>query len=115
MFRDILGGIKKEAEKRIAEQEQKNRNQQQQKPPEQRKQQEPQRKRKYRYGKLAAWIKSNYGANFKDHQTNDEVKSQLDQLYAKREGSGKLSGDAKRGFRKYIDNRSYGDLVKVRE
>ena len=97
----------------MAEQEQKS--QQQQKPPEPQKQQEPKRKRKYRYGKLAAWIKSNYGANFKNGQTNDEVKAQLDQLYAKLEASGKLSGDAKRGFRKYIDNRSYGDLVKVRE
>jgi hypothetical protein len=116
MFRDLLGGLKKEAEKRLAEQEEQKQRNEQQKTQEPAKQPTPQPKpRKHNYGRLAAWIKTNYGANFRDGQTNDEVKTQLDQIFNKLETSGRLSGDAKRGFRKYIDNRSYGDLVKVLE
>jgi hypothetical protein len=113
MFRDLLGGIKKEAEKRMAQQEeakkQENQNQKEAPKPQMR------NRRSGKYGRLAAWIKSNYGNSFKDGQTSDEVKAQLDKIFKELDSKGSISGDAKRGFRTFIDTRKYDDLVKVRE
>ena len=115
MFRDLLGSLKKEAEKRIAQQEEEKK-QDEPKRQEQPKQQPQLRNRRSgKYGRLAAWIKSNYGDNFKDGQTSDEVKNQLDKIFRELDQKGSLSPDAKRGFRTYIDTRIYGDLIKVRE
>ncbi|MGD0804362.1 MAG: hypothetical protein ABSA11_09850 [Candidatus Bathyarchaeia archaeon] len=114
MFKDLLGGIKKEAEKRMAQQEDVKK-QEEQKRNEASKPQPQRNRRNGKYGRLAAWIKSNYGTNFKDGQTSDEVKAQLDKIFSELDSKGSLSGDAKRGFRTFIDTRKYGDLVKVRE
>ena len=115
MFRDLLGSVRKEAEKRLAQQEDERkreearRQEQSKQPPQQR------NRRSGRYGRLAAWIKSNYGNNFRDGQTSDEVKNQLEKIFGELDTRGSFSSDAKRGFRTYIDTRKYGDLVKVRE
>ena len=93
MFRGLFGG-KKEADKRQAEQR---------------------HGRGGKYGRLAAWIKSYYGNNFRDGQTSDEVKTQLDMIFRELASNGSLSGDTQRGFRAFIESRQYGDLVKVRE
>ena len=114
MFRDLLGSLKKEAEKRIAQQEEEKKREEP-KQQEQLKQQQPRNRRSGKYGRLAAWIKSNYGNNFRDGQTSDEVKNQLDKIFRELDQKGSLGSDAKRGFRQYIDTRKYGDLVKVRE
>jgi len=114
MFKDLLGGIKKEAERRMAQQEDAKK-QEEQKRDEASKPQPQRNRRSGKYGRLAAWIKSNYGTNFKDGQTSDEVKAQLDKIFSELDSKGSLSGDAKRGFRTFIDTRKYGDLVKVRE
>ena len=114
MFRDLLGSLKKEAEKRIAQQEEEKKREEP-KQQEQPKQQQPRNRRSGKYGRLVAWIKSNYGNNFRDGQTSDEVKNQLDKILRELDQRGSLGPDAKRGFRQYIDTRKYGDLVKIRE
>jgi hypothetical protein len=122
MFRDLLGGLKKEAEKRLAEQEDARKREEQNrketpKPETAKQYNQPQNRnrRTGKYGRLAAWIKSNYSQNFKDGLTSDEIKIELDKIFAELESKGSLSGDAKRGFRSFIDTRKYSDLVKVRE
>ena len=122
MFRDLFGNLKKEAEKRIAEQEEARKREEQKRKeppkPETQKLQPQLQKRNRRtgkYGRLAAWIKSNYGKNFRDGQTIDEVKNGLDKIFVELESKGSLSGDAKKGFRTFIDTRKYSDLVKVSE
>jgi hypothetical protein len=115
MFKDLLGSIKKEAEKRIAQQEETKKQDEQNRKENIKTQLQKRNRRSGKYGRLAAWIKSNYGNNFKDGQTSDEVKTQLDRIFTELESKGSLSGDAKRGFRTFIDTRKYGDLVKVRE
>ena len=60
MFKDLLGSIKKEAEKRIAQQEEpKKKDQKNQKEPP-KTQPQKRNRRSGKYGRLAAWIKSNY-------------------------------------------------------
>jgi len=117
MFRDLFGSLKKEAEKVLADQEEaRKREEQNRKSSQQPHAQTHQRNRRNgKYGRLAAWIKSNYGNNFRDGQTSDEVKNQLDVIFRELDSKGDLSGDAKRGFRTFIDTRKYGDLVKIRE
>jgi|WetSurMetagenome_2_1015567.scaffolds.fasta_scaffold796400_2 hypothetical protein len=120
MFKDLFGSLKKEAEKRLAEQEEARRREEQgrREAPKQSSQNIQGGKRNRRtgkYGRLAAWIKSNYGDNFSDGQTSDEVKAKLDNIFADLVKNGQLSGSARDGFRTFIDTRKYGDLVKVRE
>ena len=121
MFRDLLGSLKKEAEKHLTEQEEarkrEEQNRRETKPENQKSQPQPQKRnrRTGKYGRLTAWIKSNYEKNFRDGQTSDEIKKELDKIFSELESNGSLSGDAKRGFRTFIDTRKYGDLVKVRE
>jgi hypothetical protein len=109
MFRDLMNNLKKEAEKRITEQEA----QKQQAEPKQ--QEKPKRTGSRRYGRLAAWIKSKYGDNFKDGQTSDEVNLQLNKIFRDIDSKGGFGSEARKGFKTYIDKRQYGDLVKIRE
>jgi len=117
MFRDLFGSLKKEAEKVLADQEETRKREDQNRRELQKPQAQPQQRnrRSGKYGRLAAWIKSDYGDNFRDGQTSDEVKNQLDRIFRELDSKGALSGDAKRGFRSFIDTRKYGDLVKIRE
>ena len=115
MFRDLLGGLKKEAEKLLTEQEARKREEQNRNASQKQSQPQQRNRRSGKYGRLAAWIKSNYGDNFRDGQTSDEVKNQLDRIFRDLDSTGALSGDAKMGFKTFIDTRKYGDLVKVRE
>ena len=80
MFRDLLGSLKKEAEKRIAQQEEEKKREKPKQHVQPRQQPQPRNRRTGKYGRLAAWIKSNYGNNFRDGQTSDEVKNQLDKI-----------------------------------
>jgi hypothetical protein len=115
MFKDLLGSLKNEAEKRLAQQEELRKKEEQKQKDVTKPNPQSRTRRSGKYGRLAAWIKSNYGSSFKDGQTSDEVKTQLDRIFTELESKGSLSGDAKRGFRMFIDTRKYGDLVKVRE
>ena len=112
MFRNLLKGLKKEAEKIIEEVEEW-----------EEEQDENWEEETYeslpagRYGRLAAWIKSNYGDRFQDSSTTDEVKEQLEQILKERERMGDFRDfpDALKGFKSYINKREYGGLVRISE
>jgi len=115
MFRDLLGSLRKEAEKRLTQQEEERKREEPKRQEQLKQQLQPRNRRSGKYGRLAAWIKSNYGNNFRDGQTSDEVKNQLEKIFGELDKRGSIGSDAKRGFRTYIDTRKYGDLIKVRE
>ena len=112
MFRNLLKGLKKEAEKIIEEVEEW-----------EEEQDETLEEENYesvpagRYGRLAAWIKSNYGDRFQDASNTDEVKEQLEQILRERERMGDFMDNPAifKGFRAYVDNKEYGELVRIRE
>lgn len=70
-----------------------------------------------RYGRLAAWIKTNYGSRFTEGATSAEVEAQLRSILAELEAKGAFQKHPKiaNGFRAYISERKYGDLVRVSE
>jgi hypothetical protein len=70
-----------------------------------------------RYGRLAAWIKTNYGSRFREGVTSDEVEAQLRSILGELEAKGAFKKHLKiaNGFRAYISEKKYGDLVKVSE
>jgi hypothetical protein len=70
-----------------------------------------------RYGRLAAWIKTNYGNRFREGVTSVEVETQLRSILGELEAKGAFRKYPKiaNGFRAYISKREYGDLVKVSE
>ena len=115
MFRDLLGSLRKEAEKRLTQQEEERKREEPKRQEQSKQQPQPRNRRSGKYGRLAAWIKSNYGNIFRDGQTSDEVKNQLEKIFGELDKRGSIGSDAKRGFRTYIDTRKYGDLIKVRE
>jgi hypothetical protein len=115
MFRDLLGSLRKEAEKRLTQQEEERKREEPKRQEQFKQQPQPRNRRSGKYGRLAAWIKSNYGNNFRDGQTSNEVKNQLEKIFGELDKRGSIGSDAKRGFRTYIDTRKYGDLIKVRE
>ena len=70
-----------------------------------------------RYGRLAAWIKTTYGTRFRDGATSTEVEMQLQNLLKELETTPDFKKHPKiaNGFRAYISERKYGDLVRVTE
>lgn len=70
-----------------------------------------------RYGRLAAWIKTRYGNRFRDGFTNVEVEAQLENIFKELETQGTFKKHPKiaNGFKAYINERKYGDLVRVSE
>jgi hypothetical protein len=70
-----------------------------------------------RYGTLAAWIKTNYGSRFREGLTSTEVETQLTSILGELEAKGAFKKHPKiaNGFRAYISEKKYGDLVKVSE
>ena len=70
-----------------------------------------------RYGRLAAWIKTTYGNRFRDGVTSTEVETQLQNLLKELETTEDFKKYPKiaNGFRAYISERKYGDLVRVIE
>ncbi len=70
-----------------------------------------------RYGRLVAWIKANYGSRFKEGVPSVEVEAQLKSILGELEAKGAFKKYPKiaNGFRAYISERKYGDLVKVSE
>ena len=70
-----------------------------------------------RYGRLAAWIKTNYGGRFREGVTSVEVEAQLKSIFEELEAKGAFKKHPKiaNGFRAYISERKYGDLVRVGE
>lgn len=67
------------------------------------------------YGSLAAWIKTTYGKRFRDDVTSAEVAAQLESIFRELETKGAFKKYPKiaNGFRAYINERKYGDLVRV--
>ena len=70
-----------------------------------------------RYGRLAAWIKTNYGNRLREGVTSVEVEAQLKSIFEELEAKGAFKKHPKiaNGFRVYISERKYGDLVRVGE
>jgi hypothetical protein len=70
-----------------------------------------------RYGRLAAWIKTRYGDRFRDGATSVEVETQLQNLLRELETTEDFKKHPKiaNGFRAYISEKKYGDLVRVIE
>lgn len=68
-----------------------------------------------RYDRLAAWIKTRYGNRFRDGVPSAEVEVQLQNLFRELEKQGAFAKHPKiaNGFRAYITEKEYGDLVKV--
>jgi hypothetical protein len=112
MFRNLLKGLKKEAEKIIEEIEDIEEDQE-----------ETLGEDNYlnapvgRYGRLAAWIKNNYEDRFQNVSTTDEVTEQLERILKERERKGDFRDfpEVKKGFKSYIDKKEYGDLVRISE
>ena len=71
--------------------------------------------RRSRYERLAAWIKTRYGNRFRDDTTSGEVEAQLGNIFSELETKGAFRKHPKiaNGFRAYINERKYGDLVRV--
>lgn len=70
-----------------------------------------------RYDRLAAWIKTRYRNQFRDGMNSFEVETQLTNIFRDLESKGAFRKHPKiaNGFRAYISERKYGDLVKVAE
>jgi hypothetical protein len=70
-----------------------------------------------RYERLAAWIKTRYGNRFRDGVKNSEVEAQLQNIFKELETKGAFRKYPKiaNGFRTYINEKKYGDLVRVIE
>jgi hypothetical protein len=70
-----------------------------------------------RYGRLAAWIKTRYGNRFMDGATSTEVETQLENILKELETTEDFKKHPKMatGFRTYISDKKYGDLVRVSE
>lgn len=70
-----------------------------------------------RYGRLAAWIKINYGSRFREGATSVEAETQLTNILGELEAKGAFKKHPKiaNGFRAYISEKKYGDLFKVSE
>ena len=115
MFRDIFKKIQKGAEKRIEEADKESERRREQRPVA-RRETRPQAP-SGRYGRLAAWIKSNYGSWFRDGASSEEVYQQLMRVFNERQRRGdfRTNPDIVKGFRAYIERRQYGNLVRVRE
>jgi len=107
VFRDIFKGLKGEIEKRARPQEEQRREEAR---PEEGAAQS-------RYFRLAAWVKTRYGNRFRDGLRNVEVETQLENIFRELETKGAFKKHPKiaNGFRAYISERKYGDLVKVSE
>ena len=112
MFRKLIKGLKKEAEKIIEEVEEWEEEQE-----EGAEEETPITPSYGRYGRLAAWIKSTYGDRFRDGSTTEEVKRQLEKVLRERERMGDFRDNPAifKGFRAYIDLKEYGELVRIRE
>jgi len=67
------------------------------------------------YESLAAWIKTRYGNRFRDGSTSADVEAQLENIFSELETRGAFKKHPKiaNGFRAYISERKYGDLVRV--
>jgi len=67
------------------------------------------------YISLAAWIKTNYGKRFRNGTTSAEVETQLQNIIKELEARGvfRKYPQIANGFRAYINERKYGDLVRV--
>jgi hypothetical protein len=70
-----------------------------------------------RYGRLAVWIKTRYGNRFTDGATSTEVETQLANILKELETTEDFRKHPKMatGFRAYISEKQYGDLVRVSE
>jgi len=68
-----------------------------------------------RYDRLAAWIKTRYGNRFRDGAPSAEVEAQLENIFRELDTQGAFKKHPKiaDGFRAYISERRYGDLVRV--
>jgi hypothetical protein len=62
-----------------------------------------------RYGKIVVWLKANYGSRFTQGASTDEIRMQLTKIFNEDIAPRR---HALQGFRNYIAQRQYGDLVR---
>jgi hypothetical protein len=100
-FGGFFRGIKDEINKRA--------------PPVKEEQQRVESSPKSRYNSLAAWIKTRYGNMFRDGMSSAEVQVQLESIMKEQEAKGAFKEHPKiaNGFRAYISERKYGDLIRI--
>ena len=69
---------------------------------------------KQRYKKIVRWLKENYGDRFKEGASTDEIEKQLTKIF-KEDIEPNFRSEPKyaKGFKNYIEQRQYGDLVSV--
>lgn len=70
---------------------------------------------KRRYKRIVRWLKENYGDRFKEGASTDEIEKQLTKIF-KENIEPNISEPEKyaKGFKNYIEQRQYGDLVGVK-
>lgn len=69
---------------------------------------------KKRYRKLAYWLKQNYGDKFRKDASTDELQRILTEIFKKDiEPNYRSEPKYVKGFKNYIEQRQYGDLVSV--
>jgi hypothetical protein len=69
---------------------------------------------KQRYEKIAYWLKAKYGDKFQEGASTDEIEKQLTKIF-KEDIEPKYRSEPKyaKGFKNYIEQKQYGDLVSV--
>ena len=69
------------------------------------------------YERIVAWIRTNYGSRFKEGAKIADVELQLQGIVKELESKEDFKKHPKmiNGFRAYINEREYGDLVRVTE
>ena len=69
---------------------------------------------KQRYKKIARWLKEKYGDQFKEGDSIDEIEKQLTKIF-KEDIEPNFISEPKyvKGWKSYIAQRQYGDLVSV--
>lgn len=69
---------------------------------------------KQRYKRIVNWLKANYGDQFKEGASTDEIEKQLSKIFKDVVEPNYISQpEYVKGWKKYIEERQYGDLVSV--
>ena len=74
----------------------------------------PKASTKQRYKRIVNWLKANYGDQFKEGTSTDEIEKQLSKIFKDVVEPNYISQpEYVKGWKKYIEQRQYGDLVRV--
>jgi len=69
---------------------------------------------KQRYKRIVRWLKENYGDQFEEGTPTDEIEKRLSKIFKDVVEPNYISQpEYVKGWKKYIEQRQYGDLVRV--